>query len=158
MDKISLDTIKPNDRNPRTITGEAFRRLCESIKRDPAFMALRPIVVDAEGIILGGNMRYRACLHLGMTEVPASWIARAEDLTPEQRKRFVLIDNAPDGMAGEWDWDILAADWEVPELEEIGFDVSEMEPISLDDGPRDAGKDKELTRCPKCGFEYEVEG
>lgn len=119
---IRLDTLKLNDRNPRTIKGAAFERLCESIKRDPQFMALRPIVVDEANVILGGNQRYRACQHLGMTEVPAAWVKVAADLTPEQRKRFVVVDNAPEGIAGEWDEDILAADWELPELEEMGFE------------------------------------
>lgn len=119
---IKLDTLKPNDRNPRIIKGEAFQRLCNSIKRDPEFMVLRPIVVDEANMILGGNQRYRACQQLGIIDVPAAWVKIATGLTPEQRKRFVVMDNAPEGMAGEWDWDILSSDWELPELGEMGFD------------------------------------
>jgi hypothetical protein len=119
---IKLLTLKLSDRNPRTIKGEAFERLCESIKRDPEFMVLRPIVVDEENVILGGNQRYRACRHLGMAEVPAEWIKVANGLTPEQRKRFVVVDNAPDGMAGEWDEDLLAACYDLAELKDLGFD------------------------------------
>jgi site-specific DNA-methyltransferase (adenine-specific) len=119
---IKLLTLKLSDRNPRTIKGEAFERLCESIKRDPEFMVLRPIVVDEENVILGGNQRYRACRHLGMAEVPAEWVKVANGLTPEQRKRFVVVDNAPDGMAGEWDEDLLAACYDLAELKDLGFD------------------------------------
>jgi hypothetical protein len=119
---IALATLKAQERNPRSIKPESFARLCESIRRDPQFMALRPIVVDAEGVILGGNQRYRACLHLGMQTVPAAWVKVAADLTPEQRKRFVLVDNAPDGMAGEWDIDALMEGWSVQDLGALGFE------------------------------------
>jgi hypothetical protein len=119
---VDLTTIKASDHNPRRIKPESFDRLCESIKRDPQFMALRPIVVDEGGVILGGNQRYRACRHLGLQTVPASWVMVAADLTPEQRHRFMLVDNAPDGMSGSWDVDALTAGWSVPDLGALGFD------------------------------------
>jgi hypothetical protein len=119
---IALDTLKLNGQNPRKISASAFAKLCESVKRDPQFMELRPIITDENNTILGGNQRYRACLELGKKKVPACWVRVATGLTPEQRKRFVLVDNAPEGMAGEWDTDILQADWKLPELEELGFD------------------------------------
>jgi len=122
MTKIKLSTLTNNPRNPRTIKGEAFNRLCESIKRDPQFMTLRPIIVDEQGVILGGNQRYRACKHLGMSEVPADWVRTATGLTEAQRKRFVVLDNTPEGIGGEWDEDILAADYDLPELDDLGFD------------------------------------
>lgn len=120
---MKLADIKPNTKNPRRISASALEKLKESIQRDPEFMALRPIVVDTDGMILGGNQRYRAIKELGMKDVPKGWIVKAENLTPEQRKRFILVDNAPEGMAGDWDWDVLQQDWEVPELEELGFEV-----------------------------------
>jgi len=153
---VKLSTLKPNDRNPRTITGEAFAKLCDSIKRDPQFMPLRPIVVDAAGIILGGNQRYRACQKLGMADVPADWVRVARDLTPEQRKRFVLLDNAPDGMAGDWDLDILAADYDVPDLAALGFDKLLAELTAA--APAGAGDEQAggtaANQCPKCGFKW----
>ena len=118
---VKLSTLKLNDRNPRLIKDEAFQRLCESIKRDPQFLVLRPIIIDEENIIIGGNQRYRACKHLGMTEVPSSWVKVAMGLTQEERKRFILIDNAPEGMSGTWDFEMLQSDWESFELEELGF-------------------------------------
>ncbi|MEN6537761.1 MAG: DNA methyltransferase [Bryobacteraceae bacterium] len=127
---IDLASLKPNPRNPRTIDDAAFAKICESIRRDPEFMALRPIVIDPDNLILGGNQRYRACRHLGMTTVPDAWVVRADNLTSEQRKRFVIIDNAPEGASGEWDFDVLAGDWDIPDLEALGLDV----PHGMDDG------------------------
>lgn len=123
----SVSSLKPNPHNPRTIHTEAFKRLVESIQRDPEFMRLRPIVVDGRKNILGGNMRYRACLEIGMTELPPDWVVKATGLTKEQRRRFIIVDNAPEGMAGEWDWDILANEWDESELEALGFDLSDIE-------------------------------
>jgi len=122
MVPIKLNTLKPNKRNPRKIQSDALTKLCESIKRDPQFMELRPIVIDEDRMILGGNQRFRACQQLGMKEVPASWVKTATGLTEEQRKRFILVDNAPEGMAGEWDLEILTAEWQMPELGDLGFD------------------------------------
>ena len=90
---ISLATIKPNPDNPRQITEAQFAKLKESIARDQKFMPLRPIITDADGVILGGNMRYRACVALGLKDVPASWVRRADDLTEDEKKRFVVLDN-----------------------------------------------------------------
>jgi hypothetical protein len=123
---MNLDDLHPNEHNPRTIQAAAMARLKTSIQRDPQFMTLRPIVHDQDGMILGGNMRYRACKELGMTEIPDAWAICAADLTEEQRRRFILVDNAPEGMAGEWDWELLADQWEVAELEGLGFDFPEM--------------------------------
>ena len=108
---MKLHQIKPNPDNPRKIATEAMERLKESIRRDPEFMRLRPIVVDESGTILGGNQRHAAITALGMTEIPDDWVRRADDLTDEQRRRFVIVDNGPEGMSGEWDLELLAADW-----------------------------------------------
>jgi hypothetical protein len=154
--KIRLDSIKSNERNPRRIMETEFNRLCESIKRDPQFMELRPIVIDSDGMILGGNMRYRACKHLGMEEIPESWVKKAEDLTPEQRKRFILIDNAPEGMTGEWDFDILSKDWEIAELNDPGFEkLLHGILIPASNKPIDEEAMKNTSNaCPKCGFKW----
>ena len=126
MSMIPVASLRPNDRNPRTITPAALAKLAKSIERDPTFMELRPIVVDGDNVILGGNQRFAACQVLGMTELPSSWVRTAEGLTDAQRKRFVLIDNAPEGMAGEWDLDLLLADWQVPDLGDLGFDMADL--------------------------------
>ena len=158
---VRLDALKPNPRNPRTITPEAMARLCESVRRDPQFLKLRPIVVDGDGVILGGNMRYQACLKNGMTEVPACWVVTANNLTAEQRKRFILMDNAPDGMSGEWDAEILKEDYEIPELSDIGMDLAELGietggaliPSGNKSIDEAAMADTE-NECPKCGFQW----
>lgn len=123
---MRIDDIRPLEKNPRRISKEALDRLCQSIQRDPAFMRLRPIVVDGEGIILGGNQRWKACKRLGMTTLPDGWVVRASDLTPEQRRRFILVDNAPDGMSGDWDVSALQAEWDLTELAELGFEGMEI--------------------------------
>ena len=122
---IDLESLKPNDRNPRKIADSALEKLCESIKRDPQFMELRPIVVDEERRILGGNQRYRACLALGKKAIPESWVRVAAGLTKKQRDRFILIDNAPEGAAGYWDFDMLQEEWKIADLEALGFKFAE---------------------------------
>jgi len=112
--------------NPRTIAPEAMERLKASIQRDPEFMRLRPIVVDPDGIVIGGNQRLRACAELGIDPLPDGWVVRADSLTDEQRRRFILIDNAPEGMSGAWDFERLAADFADVDLSAIGFSADNM--------------------------------
>ena len=138
---IKLSDIKPNPNNPRKISGEQLSKLRESLERDPEFMQLRPIVVDESGLILGGNQRYAGLKSLGYKEVPESWVVKADSLTEEQQKRFILVDNAPEGMAGEWDVDLLKAEWDLPELEDLGFDLDNVGGVELidSDGPLGGG-------------------
>ena len=132
MDKIKLSDIKPNPNNPRKISGDQLEKLKESLERDPEFLELRPIVVDGNNVILGGNQRYTGLTALGYKEVPESWVVRADKLTEEQQKRFILVDNAPGGMAGEWDIEMLASEWGLPELDDLGFNTDEIEDELLD--------------------------
>jgi hypothetical protein len=117
---IKLSSIKPNDGNPRLIKDTRFDKLKASISEFPAMMELRPIIVDADNVILGGNMRYRALKALNYKEVPDEWVKRAEQLTEEEKRRFIISDNV--GF-GEWDWDILANDWDALELEDFGVEL-----------------------------------
>ena len=126
---VSLDALKFQPNNPRKITEEALSKLANSIQRDPQFMVLRPIVVDKNNIVIGGNQRLAACRKLGMNEAPDEWVRFAEDLTEEQIKRFILVDNAPSGMAGDWDFDLLSTQWGLDELEELGFDLSKFDSL-----------------------------
>jgi len=125
MSRVKLSSIKPAPGNPRLIKDEKFRKLCESIEKFPKMLELRPMVVDADGFILGGNMRYKALKHLGHKDIPANWIKRAEELTEEERQQFIIKDNV--GF-GEWDWDLLANEWNAEELSEWGLDVPNFEP------------------------------
>lgn len=122
---IKLDTLTPNPRNPRKISEASMEKLCASITRDPQFMLLRPIVVDENRMILGGNQRFFACQRLGMTEIPETWVWVADNLTDEQKKRFVLVDNSPDGMSGYWDYEVLQDDYEIEGLTDLGFSFPE---------------------------------
>ena len=138
MTHIKLDDLKPLPNNPRQITPEAVEKLKASIQKDGKFMEARPIVVSSDGVILGGNQRHRACLELGMSEVPASWVKRV-DWTEDEARRFSVVDNAPAGMAGAWDLEMLANQWELSELEELGFSVEDLG-IAIDrDGDEHSG-------------------
>ena len=117
---MKLSQIKPNPNNPRLIKDERFEKLCKSIQDAPKFMALRPIIIDGQGMILGGNMRYKALLHLGYKEVPDAWVKRADDLTEEERHRFIITDNVG---YGDWDYEALANEWDAEQLEEWAVDL-----------------------------------
>ena len=122
---VPLDSLRPNPANPRAISLTALKALSASLKRDPAFMALRPLLVDQTGLILAGNQRYVGLRDLGYTEVPDDWVRRVpEDLTPDQRDRLILLDNGPEGMSGHWDVDLLLQEWSPKELGELGLDLS----------------------------------
>ena len=114
---VSISKVKPNQDNPRIIKDYKFKKLVQSIKDFPQMLELRPIVVNEDNIVLGGNMRLKACQEAGLKEVH---IIQAKDLTPEQQKEFIIKDNV--GF-GEWDWDVLANEWDSEALEEWGMDL-----------------------------------
>jgi len=116
---IKLNQIKINSANPRLIKDDRFRKLVKSIKEFPKMLELRPIVIDDDGTILGGNMRYRALKELGYKEIPDNWVKKASELTDEEKRRFIIEDNV--GF-GEWDMDMLANEWDAEELEEWGVE------------------------------------
>lgn len=114
MAKIS--DIKPNADNPRVIKDFKFKKMVKSIQDFPEMLSIRPIVVNESWTVLGGNMRLRACIEAGLKEVP---IIEVNSFTPEQEREFIIKDNA---SFGEWDWDVLANQWEQTELVEWGID------------------------------------
>jgi len=120
---IKVSDIKTNPNNPRLIKDEKFKKLVKSISEFPKMMELRPIVVDENMIVQGGNMRLKAIIELKMKEIPDSWVKQANDLTEDEKKRFIISDNV--GF-GEWDWDILANEWDSNELNEWGLDVPDF--------------------------------
>jgi DNA modification methylase len=117
IESVSISSVKPNPSNPRVIKDEKFKKLVKSIKDFPQMLEIRPIVVNSDMIVLGGNMRLRACQEAGLKEV---WVVQADNLTPEQQKEFIIKDNV--GF-GEWDWAMLANDFDMGELGEWGLDV-----------------------------------
>ena len=119
--QVKISKVKGNPDNPRIIKNDKFKKLVKSIQEFPEMLKLRPIVVDEEMIVLGGNMRLKASKDAGLKEV---WIEVAEGLTEEQKKEFIVKDNV--GF-GEWEWDILANEWDSVQLAEWGLDVWENE-------------------------------
>jgi hypothetical protein len=134
MVKIKDININPN--NPRLIKDEKFAKLVKSIKEFPKMMELRPIIVNADNVILGGNMRFKALKELKYTTIPNEWIKRADELNEEETRRFIIADNV--GF-GEHDWDVLANEWDVSELEEWGLDGFPFENVA--DEPKDLSDD-----------------
>ena len=118
---VSIKEVNETPSNPRFIKDAKFKKLVKSIKEDGWMMDIRPIVVDETMTVLGGNMRLKACKAAGMFEVP---IDIQKGLTTEQKRRFIIKDNS--GF-GEWDWDLLANDWNSQELSEWGLDVWQAE-------------------------------
>jgi len=116
MQKAKISDIKVNPNNPRLIKDDKFKKLVQSIKDFPEMLDIRPIVVNKDMIILGGNMRYKACKEAGLKEVPII----ITDLTEEQQREFLIKDNT---SGGEWDWNMIANEWDVEQLSEWGLDV-----------------------------------
>jgi ParB-like chromosome segregation protein Spo0J len=117
---IKLSTIKSNPNNPRVCKDDKFAKLVNSIKEFPKMMELRPMVVNSDMVVLGGNMRLKALKEAGYKEVPDEWVKSAESLTEEEQRRFIIADNV--GF-GEHDWDMLANEWDAVELEAWGLDM-----------------------------------
>lgn len=146
---MKLKDIKPNPNNPRVIRDDKFEKLRNSIESFPQMMALRPIVVDADNVILGSNMRFRALQDLGYKEIPDEWVKKADELTEEQKREFIIKDNS--GF-GSWDWDALANEWDAEQLSEWGLDMPDWigdEP-DMDDL---IGEDKNKPPTMKITFE-----
>jgi len=116
MEKVKISKVVPNENNPRFIKDSKFKKLVKSIQDFPEMLKLRPIVVNKDMVVLGGNMRLKACKEAGLKEV---YILKADELTDEQQQEFIVKDNV--GF-GEWDWDILANEWDIKQLEEWGLD------------------------------------
>jgi hypothetical protein len=117
---MKLKEIKPNPNNPRVLRDDKFQKLKQSITEFPKMLSLRPMVIDENNVVLGGNMRLRALQELGFNDIDEAWVKRSSDLTEEEKKRFIIADNV---AFGEWDWDTLANDWEVVDLEAWGLEI-----------------------------------
>jgi DNA modification methylase len=117
MKRVPISQVIPNPTNPRIIKDDKFKKLVKSIEEFPQMLELRPIVVDGNMVVLGGNMRLKACIAAGLKEVP---IIVADNLTEQQQAEFIIKDNV--GF-GEWDWDLLANQWDVEALEDWGLEL-----------------------------------
>ena len=126
IQKVKIGKVFSNPVNPRLIKEDKFKKLVQSVKDFPEMLQLRPIVVNEEMGILGGNMRYKACQHLGHKEV---YVIKAENLTNRQMEEFVIKDNS---SFGEWDWNLLANMWEVEQLTDWGVNVYDFNNKDID--------------------------
>ena len=143
-EKVNIKEVIPNKSNPRIIRDSKFVKLVQSIKDFPQMLEIRPIVVDENNIILGGNMRFKACIEAGLKEV---FIIKANDLTEEQKHEFIVKDNV--GF-GEWDWDILANEWDTDKLQDWGLDL----PLDLSVEELEAEEDE--FNVPDGGIETDI--
>ena len=145
MDKVNnmnINEIKPNPNNPRLIKDHKFKQLVKSIQDFPQMLELRPIVIDENNMVLGGNMRLKACLEAGLTDVP---VIHANNLTEAQKKEFIIKDNI---SFGEHDFDILANEWNILELDEWGLDIPAFANNDIEETKDNAKGGK---TCPNCG-------
>ena len=126
MQLVKINQVKANPKNPRIIKDDKFKKLVKSIQEFPDMLNKRPLIVftdvDKKYVVLGGNMRLKACNEIGLKEVP---IILADEWTEEQKAEFLIKDNV--GF-GEWDWDDLANEWDADKLEEWGLDVWQQTP------------------------------
>jgi hypothetical protein len=136
--KVSISKIKRNPNNPRVIKDGKFEKLVKSIREFPEMLEIRPIVVNADMIVLGGNMRLKACKEAGLKEIP---VIQAAELTEAQQREFIIKDNV--GF-GEWDWELIANEWDADELQDWGLDLPGFEDVedlgtefSLPDGDKE---------------------
>jgi DNA modification methylase len=114
--KVKISEVKNNPNNPRLIKDDKFKKLVQSLKDLPEMAQVRPIVVNTDMIVLGGNMRLKAMKEAGWKDVPVEVVDWDED----KQKQFIIKDNV--GF-GEWDWDMIANEWDAEELNAWGLDV-----------------------------------
>ena len=149
---IKVADLKLNPRNPRRIAPAKLEKLKKSLTEFSKMMELRPLVVDEAGVVLGGNMRLQAAAALGMTELPDAWVKRADDLTDAEKREFIIKDNA---AFGDWDFEILAADWTADELNDWAIDL----PADFGTDPNAEPKDAEpqIDRAAELNEKWKVE-
>ena len=141
---MNIHNIKENPNNPRKISKIEFEKLVKSIQEDPNLLLAKPIIIDENNVILGGNQRYKACLQLNILDVP---VIQMSNLDERQKKKLLVIDNTHNG---EWDMDIFANDnWELAELSDWGVDLNFLNIIT--DEPKNIDNTKGSKTCPNCG-------
>ena len=119
IELVKIGDLKLNKDNPRTIRDTKFKQLVKSIIEFPEMLKIRPIVVDDNMVVLGGNMRLKACKEAGLEEV---YIIKADNLTEEQQKQFILKDNQ---SFGDWDYQSLG-EWDKNFVFDNGFEDWEL--------------------------------
>lgn len=126
IEKLPISELKFNEDNPRTITDSNLKKLVKSVQEFPEMLNIRPIVINGDSVVLGGNMRLKACIEAGITEVP---VIKVNNLTKEQELEFIIKDNI---SGGDWDWDLLANDWDTNLLADWGLNIKTDDFFELD--------------------------
>jgi ParB-like chromosome segregation protein Spo0J len=119
MQVVSINQIKPNPSNPRLIKDDKFKKLVQSLKDFPEMANVRPIVVNQDMVIIGGNMRFKAMKEAKWKEIPVELVNWDE----AKQREFIIKDNV--GF-GEWDWDDLANNWDTEDLDKWGLNVPQF--------------------------------
>ena len=122
-ERVELSTLRENPDNPQTVTEEEFGKLRDSMRRLHGFLRTRPLLVEEDGTIKCGNKRFRALVQNGVKVVPADYVRRLSDYTPEEVREFILQDNL---QRGEWDVDKLLAQYSPDELKGLGGGFDEL--------------------------------
>ena len=156
---MKISEIKLNKKNPRLIKDYKFEKLKKSISEFSKMLELRPIIIDDQNIILGGNMRYQALKDLGYKELPDNWVKKSSELSEEEKQRFIMVDNI---SYGDFDWDIIANEWDTEILADWGLDVPSFELFDENEFVLDAPQttkdnidNSHKIKCPACGNEFE---
>lgn len=123
---VKISKVKSNPNNPRLIKDDKFKSLVKSITDFPKMLEVRPIVVDSDYVVLGGNMRLKACIEAGIKEIP---IVIADQLTEKEQREFIIKDNVG---YGEWDWEVLANEWDEADLKDWGLEIVLPSSVDLD--------------------------
>ena len=150
---VKISEVKSNPNNPRLIKNDKFEKLVQSLKDFPEMAKVRPIVVNQDFVVLGGNQRLRAMKEAGWKEVPIEVV----DWSEEKQREFIIKDNV--GF-GEWEWDVLANEWEVENLNDWGLDVPMFAPpvdYSILDDEDVSGQLEDMTNGVKKAIQIEFE-
>lgn len=143
---VKISEPKPNEQNPRYINKANFKKLVNSLKEFPKMLEVRPLVVDENMIVLGGNMRLKALTEAGFKEVIVHQIL---DWSEDEKNQFIIKDNS---SFGSWDWEILANEWNMQKIVDWGVDLPK-EMFAEDDDPIQQNAQDEIPKeiCPTCG-------
>lgn len=131
---VKLSKLKPNPDNPRFIKDDKFKKLVKSLQEFPEMLSVRPLIVNKNYMILGGNMRYRAMKEAGWEECEVTVVDWPED----KQREFIIKDNV---AGGEWDWDKLANEWDMQELEAWGLETVDWD---IDESESQGDKDTQF--------------
>ena len=126
IQNLKIESVKGNPSNPRTVNEAKMKQLVRSIQSFPEMLWKRPIIVNKDMIVLGGNMRLKAAREAGLKEIPA---IVAEDWTEQEEREFIIKDNVG---YGDWDWDLIKQDWDSEMLEGWGIEVPQIDTSELD--------------------------